>query len=157
MSGARLCAVLGDLGFSNDGGGGGDHLDPDSFEWPFQYEEVRPVLDWICSTLRPSNVLSASELSQYNLSPLYNLWFVLLGLGSCCLFVQFLFWGTGGWESVLNYGKGMKFVLFTINLYEFSFWEERNASIVIRLFHWRMRDLRASELRKNVQFLVFIK
>ena len=65
MSGARLCAVLGDLGFSS----GGDSLDPDSFEWPFQYEEVRPVLDWICSTLRPSNVLSTSELSQYNLLP----------------------------------------------------------------------------------------
>lgn len=62
MSGGRLCAVLGDLGFSS---GGGDSLDPDSFEWPFQYEEVRPVLDWICSTLRPSNVLSTSELSQY--------------------------------------------------------------------------------------------
>lgn len=62
MSGARLCAVLGDLGFD---AGGEDSLDPDSFEWPFQYEEVRPLLDWICSTLRPSNVLSTSELSQY--------------------------------------------------------------------------------------------
>lgn len=65
MSGARLCSIVGDLGFSVVGGGAGDDLDPDSFEWPFQYEEVRPVLSWICSSLRPSNVLSASELSQY--------------------------------------------------------------------------------------------
>ncbi|RWV95604.1 hypothetical protein BHE74_00034087 [Ensete ventricosum] len=62
MSGGRLCAVLGQLGFDAQ-----DALDPDSFEWPFQYEEVRPLLDWICSSLRPSNVLSPSELSQYNL------------------------------------------------------------------------------------------
>ncbi|XP_008794030.2 AUGMIN subunit 3 isoform X1 [Phoenix dactylifera] len=60
MSGAQLCAVLGELGFD-----GHDALDPDSFEWPFQYEEVRPLLDWICSSLRPSNVLSPSELAQY--------------------------------------------------------------------------------------------
>ncbi|RRT66329.1 hypothetical protein B296_00038785 [Ensete ventricosum] len=62
MSGGRLCAVLGQLGFDAQ-----DALDPDSFEWPFQYEEVRPLLDWICSSLRPSNVLSPSELSLYNL------------------------------------------------------------------------------------------
>lgn len=60
MSGSRLCVVLGELGFD-----GQDALDPDSFEWPFQYEEARPVLDWICSSLRPSNVLSLPELSQY--------------------------------------------------------------------------------------------
>ncbi|KAM0943511.1 putative HAUS augmin-like complex subunit 3 [Dioscorea sansibarensis] len=60
MSGARLCAVLAELGF-----GGQESLDPDSFEWPFQHDDVRPLLDWICSSLRPSNVLSPSELSQY--------------------------------------------------------------------------------------------
>ncbi|XP_020671745.1 AUGMIN subunit 3-like isoform X1 [Dendrobium catenatum] len=60
MSGARLCSVLGELGI-----GGHGSFEPDSFEWPFQYEEVAPVLDWICSSLRPSNVLSPSELSQY--------------------------------------------------------------------------------------------
>ncbi|XP_030454842.1 AUGMIN subunit 3 [Syzygium oleosum] len=60
MSGARLCALLGELGY--DGAGS---LDPDSFEWPFQYDDARPVLDWICTNLRPSNVLSLSELSQY--------------------------------------------------------------------------------------------
>lgn len=60
MSGARLCAVLAELGF-----GGHESLDPDSFEWPFQHDDVRPLLDWICSSLRPSNVLSPSELSQY--------------------------------------------------------------------------------------------
>ncbi|XP_076886082.1 AUGMIN subunit 3-like [Bidens hawaiensis] len=61
MSGARLCALLTELGFE-----GHESLDPDSFEWPFQYEDARPILDWLCSSLRLSNVLSASELSQYD-------------------------------------------------------------------------------------------
>lgn len=60
MSGARLCALLGELGYY-----GADSLDPDSFEWPFQYDDARPILDWICTNLRPSNVLSLSDLSQY--------------------------------------------------------------------------------------------
>lgn len=60
MSGARLCALLGELGYD-----GADSLDPDSFEWPFQYDDARPILDWICTNLRPSNVLSLSDLSQY--------------------------------------------------------------------------------------------
>ncbi|EOX93765.1 Gb:AAB97010.1 isoform 2 [Theobroma cacao] len=60
MSGARLCALLGELGYEAAG-----KLDPDSFEWPFQYDDARSILDWICSSLRPSNVLSLSELSQY--------------------------------------------------------------------------------------------
>ncbi|XP_040991077.1 AUGMIN subunit 3 isoform X2 [Juglans microcarpa x Juglans regia] len=60
MSGARLCALLGELGYQ-----GAEGLDPDSFEWPLQYDDARPILDWICSSLRPSNVLSLSELSQY--------------------------------------------------------------------------------------------
>ncbi|KAK6940446.1 HAUS augmin-like complex subunit 3, N-terminal [Dillenia turbinata] len=60
MSGGRLCKVLGDLGYE-----GHELLDPDSFEWPFQYDDARPILDWICSSLRPSNVLSLSELSHY--------------------------------------------------------------------------------------------
>ncbi|XVE72673.1 hypothetical protein DITRI_Ditri11bG0057600 [Diplodiscus trichospermus] len=61
MSGARFCALLGELGYQ-----GADKLDLDSFEWPFQYDDARPILDWICSSLRPSNVLSQSEHSQYN-------------------------------------------------------------------------------------------
>ncbi|CAA7395246.1 unnamed protein product [Spirodela intermedia] len=60
MSGARLCGLLEALGFD-----GYDLLDPDSFEWPFQYEEAGAVLEWMCSNLRPSNVLSPAELSQY--------------------------------------------------------------------------------------------
>ncbi|KAK8289300.1 hypothetical protein V6Z11_D07G180600 [Gossypium hirsutum] len=60
MSGARLCTLLGDLGYE-----GAEKLDPDSFEWPFQYDDTRPILDWICSSLRPSNVLSLSQLSLY--------------------------------------------------------------------------------------------
>ncbi|PSS14123.1 AUGMIN subunit like [Actinidia chinensis var. chinensis] len=60
MSGTRLCALLGELGYQ-----GHEALDPDSFEWPFQYDDARPILDWLCSSLRPSNVLSLSELSQY--------------------------------------------------------------------------------------------
>uniref|UniRef100_A0A8R7Q5D7 HAUS augmin-like complex subunit 3 N-terminal domain-containing protein n=1 Tax=Triticum urartu TaxID=4572 RepID=A0A8R7Q5D7_TRIUA len=34
-------------------------------EWLFQYEEAHPLLAWIFSCLRPSNVLSPSHLSQY--------------------------------------------------------------------------------------------
>ncbi|WVZ25318.1 hypothetical protein V8G54_003862 [Vigna mungo] len=60
MSGGRLCTLLGELGYE-----GWEALDPDSFEWPFQYEDTRPLLNWICSNLRTSNVLSISELSQY--------------------------------------------------------------------------------------------
>lgn len=60
MSGARLCSLLGELGYEDYEG-----LDPDSFEWPFQYEEARPLLDWLCSNLRPSNVLSPLEVAQY--------------------------------------------------------------------------------------------
>lgn len=61
-SGARLCALLGELGYQ-----GHESLDPDSFEWPFQYDDARPILDWLCSSLRPSNVLSPSEVSQLRL------------------------------------------------------------------------------------------
>ncbi|KAE9591965.1 hypothetical protein Lal_00038366 [Lupinus albus] len=60
MSGGRLCSLLGELGYQ-----GADTLDPDSFEWPFQYQDTRPILHWISSTLRSSNILSFSELSQY--------------------------------------------------------------------------------------------
>ncbi|KAL9275219.1 AUGMIN subunit 3-like protein [Drosera capensis] len=58
MSGTQLCSLLSELGFEG-------HLDPDSFEWPFQYDDSRAVLEWICASLRPSNVLSVTELSQY--------------------------------------------------------------------------------------------
>ncbi|KAL3686734.1 hypothetical protein R1sor_013043 [Riccia sorocarpa] len=61
MSGARLCSLLTELGYD-----GWQTLDPDSFEWPFQYEETRPVLEWLCVNLRPSNVLSVAEIIQYN-------------------------------------------------------------------------------------------
>ncbi|KAF6157832.1 hypothetical protein GIB67_003732 [Kingdonia uniflora] len=58
-SGARLCNLLGELGYE-----GHDRLDPDVFDWPFD-EEAGHVLDWICSNLRPTNVLSPAELSLY--------------------------------------------------------------------------------------------
>ncbi|KAL9252248.1 AUGMIN subunit 3-like protein [Drosera capensis] len=48
MSGTKLCSLLSELGFEG-------HLDPDSFEWPFQYDDSRAVLEWICASLRPSN------------------------------------------------------------------------------------------------------
>lgn len=54
-----MCSLLRELGYA-----GAEGLDPDSFEWPFQYDDARPILDWICSSLRFSNVLSLSELSQ---------------------------------------------------------------------------------------------
>jgi hypothetical protein len=59
MSGAALCAALMELGFDGE-----DPLDANALEWPFQYEEARPLLAWICSCLRPSNVLSPSHLAQ---------------------------------------------------------------------------------------------
>ncbi|KAG5549180.1 hypothetical protein RHGRI_014523 [Rhododendron griersonianum] len=64
MSGVRLCALLGELGYEGHGA-----LDPDSFEWPFQYDDDRPILDWICHSLRPSNVLSPSEIYPPYLPP----------------------------------------------------------------------------------------
>ncbi|KAK2634184.1 hypothetical protein Ddye_028976 [Dipteronia dyeriana] len=60
MSGTRLCSLLSELGYE-----GADALDPNSFEWPFQYDDARPILDWTCSSLRPSNILSLSDLVQY--------------------------------------------------------------------------------------------
>ncbi|KAG5549197.1 hypothetical protein RHGRI_014534 [Rhododendron griersonianum] len=62
MSGARLCALLGELGYERHGA-----LNSDSFEWPFQYDDDRPILEWICHSLCPSNVLSPSEVSQLRL------------------------------------------------------------------------------------------
>ncbi|KAF6161770.1 hypothetical protein GIB67_013847 [Kingdonia uniflora] len=58
-SGARLCNLLGELGYE-----GHHRLDPDVFDWPFD-EEAGHILDWICSNLRPTNVLSPAELSLY--------------------------------------------------------------------------------------------
>ncbi|XP_024525026.1 AUGMIN subunit 3 [Selaginella moellendorffii] len=60
MSGARLCTLLADLGYDS-----WQMLDPDSYEWPFQYEETRPLLDWLCTNLRTSNVLTVPELHHY--------------------------------------------------------------------------------------------
>ncbi|KAH7517632.1 hypothetical protein FEM48_Zijuj09G0085300 [Ziziphus jujuba var. spinosa] len=60
MSGGRLCCLLGELGYE-----GAETLDPDSFEWPFQYDDARPILDWICSSLRPSNVIIGYLVSRY--------------------------------------------------------------------------------------------
>ncbi|XP_043702263.1 AUGMIN subunit 3-like [Telopea speciosissima] len=60
MNGSRLCSLLGELGYE-----GREVSDPDSFEWPFQYEEAHPLLEWICSSLRPTNVLSGTDVSQY--------------------------------------------------------------------------------------------
>lgn len=60
MSGARLCNLLAELGYED-----WQLLDADSFEWPFQYEDTRPLLHWLCSSLRPSNVLSLPQALQY--------------------------------------------------------------------------------------------
>lgn len=89
MSGARLCSLLGELGFQ-----GAEGLDPDSFEWPFQYEDARPILDWICSSLRPSNVFSLSELSQLRSSLCLSLRHLILPsvFGELCTtYTNFLF------------------------------------------------------------------
>eukprot|EP00250_Pteridium_aquilinum_P027577 c3524_g1_i1 orf=418-2268(-) len=60
MSGARLCNLLAELGYEE-----WQLLDADSFEWPFQYDDTRPLLHWLCSSLRPSNVLSPTQALQY--------------------------------------------------------------------------------------------
>lgn len=62
MSGAPLCELLCELGYEEGS------FFPDSLEWPFQYEEARPILNWLCSSLRPSNVLSPSDLNQLHIS-----------------------------------------------------------------------------------------
>lgn len=80
MSGARLCSLLGELGY-----GAAEALDPDSFEWPFQYDDSRPILDWICSSLRPSNVLSLPELSQLRSSLSFCLSLFHVFLFALCL------------------------------------------------------------------------
>lgn len=56
MSGASLCSLLEELGYD-----GWQDLDADSFEWPYQYDETGPLLDWLCANLRPSNALTAEE------------------------------------------------------------------------------------------------
>lgn len=73
MSGTKLCGLLGELGFE-----GHEKLDADSFEWPFQYDDARPILDWLCSNLRPSNVLSPTEVSQLRFLSFFNLLLNLL-------------------------------------------------------------------------------
>ncbi|MFS7983398.1 hypothetical protein Hanom_Chr11g00974051 [Helianthus anomalus] len=40
MSGARLCSLLRELGYE-----GHRTIYPDSFEWPFQYEEDAPAFE----------------------------------------------------------------------------------------------------------------
>lgn len=61
MSGASLCSLLEELGYD-----GWQDLDADSFEWPYQYDETGPLLDWLCANLRPSNALTAEEAVLYN-------------------------------------------------------------------------------------------
>jgi hypothetical protein len=87
MSGTRLCALLGELGYE-----GAETLDPDSFEWPFQYDDARPILDWICSSLRSSNVLSLSDLSRLLLlTPLlFSFLFLFLHIRSNFVFQSIL-------------------------------------------------------------------
>ena len=55
-----MCVLLGELGHWGIPYSGAQGLDLDSVKWPFQYDDARPILDWICSSLRPSNVPSLS-------------------------------------------------------------------------------------------------
>ncbi|XP_057375585.1 HAUS augmin-like complex subunit 3 [Daphnia carinata] len=38
---------------------------PSSFDWLFDIEEALPFLDWLCSNVKPSNLLSSAELKQF--------------------------------------------------------------------------------------------
>eukprot|EP00761_Pharyngomonas_kirbyi_P007998 gb/GECH01008009.1/.p1 GENE.gb/GECH01008009.1/~~gb/GECH01008009.1/.p1 ORF type:complete len:240 (+),score=88.31 gb/GECH01008009.1/:1-720(+) len=56
--GKRLCDALERLGYPNV-------PSPDALDWCFDYEEIRPLIEWICSSLTPDNVLSPQELEIY--------------------------------------------------------------------------------------------
>ncbi|KAL5197455.1 hypothetical protein ABZP36_000967 [Zizania latifolia] len=61
MSATQLCDALAAAGFDGD-----VPLDPDSLEWPFlQGDDTLRLLAWVCSRLRPANVLSATDLALY--------------------------------------------------------------------------------------------
>ncbi|CAK7349438.1 unnamed protein product [Dovyalis caffra] len=107
MSGSRLCALLGELGY-----GGADALDPDSFEWPFQYEDARPILDWICSSLRPSNVLSLSDLSQLLLTLLFHFFSIFILLLSFMRSAD-----TGLYLSSIPQGEDLEFAYDSISAF----------------------------------------
>lgn len=38
---------------------------PSSFDWLFDIEEALPFLEWFCSCVQPSNLLTSAELKQY--------------------------------------------------------------------------------------------
>ena len=121
MSGGRVCSLLRELGYA-----GAEGLDPDSFEWPFQYDDARPILDWICSSLRFSNVLSLSELSQYlslSLSLSLSLPFIPLSNSSFRLgFLNFVYiTGVSNFckkESSWRY----RFLFFLFFYFDFIYW-----------------------------------
>ena len=84
MSGAWVCVLLGELGHWGIPYSGAEGLDLDSVKWPFQYDDARPILDWICSSLRPSNVLSLSP--DHHKFPGMGFWGVMM----------VVFWEVGG-------------------------------------------------------------
>uniref|UniRef100_J3MJ28 HAUS augmin-like complex subunit 3 N-terminal domain-containing protein n=1 Tax=Oryza brachyantha TaxID=4533 RepID=J3MJ28_ORYBR len=61
MSATQLCDALSAAGFDGDG-----PLHPDSLEWPvLPGGDAHRLLAWVCSRLRPANVLSATDLMLY--------------------------------------------------------------------------------------------
>lgn len=38
---------------------------PSSFDWLFDIEEALPFLEWFCSSVQPSNLLTSAELKQF--------------------------------------------------------------------------------------------
>lgn len=63
MSAIELVHVLAALGMKVP-------LNAASFEWPFDVQEARPLLEWLCSSLRPSNVVSDEEKAKSTPPPL---------------------------------------------------------------------------------------
>ena len=58
MGGDDVAALLEDLGY-------GSRLDPNGLDWPFQYEDTRPVMEWMCANVSAANVLTQQEVALY--------------------------------------------------------------------------------------------
>lgn len=58
MGGHHLAELLEELGY-------GSRLDPTGLDWPFQYEDTRPLMEWMCANLSAANVQTQQEVALY--------------------------------------------------------------------------------------------
>ena len=59
MSGQDFICVLQQLGFENL-----NNMTGQSFAWVSDYDPLLPFLDWFCTELQATNVLTSNELEQ---------------------------------------------------------------------------------------------